>query len=261
MAARNVARAMLDGFDATMIVSAENRGLAQSIIAGVSALCEKYGRVIVVEDDLLVSPRFLSYMNSSLDRYADDERVMQVSGYMFPIGRPAPSSFFLPLPTSWGWGTWQRAWAAFDADARGLGVLRKNRELRREFGLRGAYPYFAMLEKQQAGKVDSWAIRWYLSVFLHHGLVLYPGESLVDNAGFDGTGANCGSSGASLFSGTRLAQARHLDHIRMPNDVKIDEATFDKIRGYLRRARMRAWIAGVFRTFTAGRCMVERGST
>src|SRR3990172_5071559 len=88
MAARNVARAMLDGFETTMIESAENRGLAKSIIAGVGELCEKYGRVIVVEDDLAVSSSFLAYMNAALDRYAGNDQVFQVSGYMFPVDRP-----------------------------------------------------------------------------------------------------------------------------------------------------------------------------
>ncbi|MCI0663326.1 MAG: glycosyltransferase, partial [Acidobacteria bacterium] len=108
--ARDVARSTLDGLDATMIESAENRGLAKSIMTGVSEHCDKFGRVIVVEDDLIVSPGFLTYMNAALDRYAGDETVYQVSGYAFPVNHSgSDKAKFLPVTTSWGWGTWKRA--------------------------------------------------------------------------------------------------------------------------------------------------------
>lgn len=169
-----------------------NLGLAASIMAGVSDLCERYGAVIVVEDDLVVAPVFLDFLNRALDVYADNPRVMQVSGHMFPVdlGAADTDSVFLPFITSWGWATWQRAWACFDPDMRGYDRLASDRSLRRRFDLDDAYPYFAMLKKQKKGQIDSWAIRWYLSVFLRDGLVLYPSRSLVRNVGFDGSGTH-----------------------------------------------------------------------
>lgn len=249
-AARNVARAMLDGFNATMIESAENRGLAKSIIAGVGELCEKYGRAIVVEDDLLVSPDFLAYMNAALDRYAGNDRVFQVSGYMFPIDHPrSDNALFLPLTTSWGWATWSRAWKKFDHAGHGIEALRKDRSLRRRFDLNGAYPYYAMLRDQQAGKVDSWAIRWYLSVFLSEGLVLFPAASQVRNVGFDGSGRNCGEMGAVVFSDLGR-ESFYGKQVGLPDDVAIDEAVLAQVTSHLRAARRRAVMASVSRRFS-----------
>jgi hypothetical protein len=180
------------GFRAVRVIERErNLGLAQSIIQGVTRLCEEHGCVIVVEDDLLVAPAFLSFMNGGLARYAEEERVMQVSGYMFPVPVETPcQSLFLPLVTSWGWGCWQRSWSHFDPEARGMVRLRADTALRRKFNLNGAYDYYGMLKAQAAGKVDSWAVRWHLSVMLRDGLVLYPRETLVQNIGIDGSGTH-----------------------------------------------------------------------
>ncbi|MEO8842382.1 MAG: methyltransferase domain-containing protein [Kofleriaceae bacterium] len=188
---RRIARALAPA--ATFVERDHNFGLARSIIEGTTELCERHGKVIVVEDDLDVAPDFLRFLNAGLDRYADDERVLQVSGYQFPVSPPlAPRALFLSFPTSWGWATWQRAWRHFDADAKGYDRLAADPALRHRFDLEGSYPYFEMLERQRRGEVDSWAIRWHLSVFERDGLVLYPGRSLVANTGFDGSGTHGG---------------------------------------------------------------------
>ena len=157
----------LVGTRAKFIESHKNKGLANSIISGVSQLCSTYGRAIVLEDDLVVAPNFLNFMNRALDEYEDDEQVMQISGYMFPIPEflTRNEALFLPLTTSWGWGTWQRAWNCFDPHAVGWEALKFNRELRRRFDFDGAFNYFNMLKSQMSGKIDSWAIRCYWSVF------------------------------------------------------------------------------------------------
>jgi GT2 family glycosyltransferase len=176
----------------TVVERSRNHGLANSVIDGVSRLCESHGRVIVLEDDLVVSPRFLEYMNRALERYQDDDSAMQVSGYMFPIDVAAETdAFFMPFTTSWGWATWERAWHHFDPDMRGFDALVSDRHLRDSFDLGGAYGYFDMLERQRRGSIDSWAIRWYLSVFIRGGLTLYPARTLVRNIGFDGSGTHC----------------------------------------------------------------------
>ncbi len=186
---RAVARRLVP--NATFVERDRNYGLARSIIEGVSELTARYGKVIVVEDDLEVAPSFLRFMNEGLDRYANDDQVMQVSGYQFPLDPPLTArSLFLSFPTSWGWATWQRAWQHFDPQATGYQRLKADAALRRRFDLDGSYPYFDMLERQQRGEIDSWAIRWHLSVMLSDGLVLYPARSLVVNTGFDGSGTH-----------------------------------------------------------------------
>ena len=170
-----------------LICAPNNRGLAESIIKGVTELCETYGRVIVIEDDLLVSPSILTWFNQALDRFADCEKVMQVSGHMFHVPALAKrrEGLFLPFTTSWGWATWKRAWDAFDPQAQGWEELRRDRALRKRFNLDGHYNYARMLARQMRGELDSWAIRWYWSVFRNEGLCLFPPQTLVINVGAD----------------------------------------------------------------------------
>jgi len=170
----------------------DNVGLANSVIAGVSELCKKYGRVIVLEDDLILSPFFLKYMNSALDVYQNDDEVMQISGYMFPVeGKGNGDTLFLPITTSWGWATWQNAWSIFDSNLSQFSRFSTDPTSVRRFDLNNSYPFFAMLKKQISGEIDSWAIKWYFSIFMKNGLVLYPKWSLVENIGNDGSGTHC----------------------------------------------------------------------
>jgi hypothetical protein len=190
-ATRAVARELL-GEAAEYHFSEANRGLSASVIGGVSDVLARFDRVIVIEDDLLLSPGFLSYMNKSLALYAKEEAVMQVSGYTFEVPALArvSTAVFLPFTTSWGWATWRRAWRHFDPASKGWEQLQTKPDLRRRFNLDGAYDYATMMERQMQGKLDSWAIRWYWSVFSMGGLVLFPPVTLVKNEGMDGSGTH-----------------------------------------------------------------------
>lgn len=189
--ARMIAREAKGFRSVRLIERARNLGLAMSITAGVTEVCEQHGRAIVVEDDLVVAPSFLKFLNEGLDRYEDEERVFQISGYMFPIDSGASSdSLFLPLISCWGWATWRNAWRKFDANATGYAALECDANLRDRFNLGGAYDYFGMLQSQVDGGIDSWGVLWLLSVFMQKGLVLYPRRSLVENAGVDGSGSH-----------------------------------------------------------------------
>lgn len=185
--------ASISGFGKLVLHNRErNLGLAASVIDGVTGLCDEQGAAIVVEDDLVVAPPFLAYMNAAIDRYRGDSLVMQISGHMFPVAVDTPhDAFFLPFISSWGWATWDRAWRLFDGAGTGYPVLKADAALRNAFDMDGAFDYFSMLEAQRQGKSDSWAILWNLSVFMQQGLVLYPRRTLVQNAGFDGSGVHC----------------------------------------------------------------------
>lgn len=190
-AVRELARS-LGGFRSVTLVERErNLGLAASLIAGVTQAVEARGRVIVVEDDLVLSPYFLSFMNDALERYAEEPRVAAVHGYIFPVRRALPETFFLKGADCWGWATWRRAWRGLNTDAADLLRQIRERGLEREFDLDGAYPYTAHLALQAAGKLDSWAIRWRASCYLAGMLTLYPGRALVRNEGFDASGVHC----------------------------------------------------------------------
>jgi hypothetical protein len=210
----------IDGFAAlTVHERARNLGLANSIIEGVTRLCDQHGSVIVVEDDLLVAPHFLEYMNHALELYRDQDRAMQVSGYMVPVDLDADTdAVFLPFTTSWGWATWSRAWRHFDPQMSAFERLAADPALRHAFNLEGAYDYFDLLRRQKRGRVDSWAIRWYLSVFMRGGLTLYPVRSLVQNIGFDGSGTHCSEADISQASVAPGYQVR-----RFPAEVTLFE--------------------------------------
>jgi hypothetical protein len=173
-----------------------NRGLAGSIIDGVGELLAAYGRVIVVEDDLVTSPHFLAYMDQALELYAGDEAVASIHGYIYPLDADLPETFFLRGADCWGWATWSRAWSYFEPDGAKLLAALGERRLLGEFDLHGARDLSGMLRRQIAGRNDSWAIRWHASAFLRGMVTLYPGRSLVDNIGNDASGTHSGTSSA-----------------------------------------------------------------
>ena len=180
------------GFRSMRVVNgSENRGLARSIIGGVTQVTAECGRVIVMEDDLLTSRHFLAYMNDALDRYAEEPRVAAVSGYHPPFDIPMPDTFFQRDAECWGWGTWQRAWAHFNPDGAALLAQIRAGKLERQFDQDGSTSYVRMLEDQIAGRNNSWAIRWRASVFLKDLLSVYPARPLTNNIGFDGSGTHC----------------------------------------------------------------------
>jgi hypothetical protein len=177
-----------------VIVREENWGLARSIIAGVTQLCEEYGKVVVVEDDLVTSSSFLRYMNDALDLYENDDRVISINGYCFPIDG-LPETFFLNATGCWGWATWKRGWDIFEPNGKLLISKIEEKKAFHRFDLYGSFPYKKMLEDQIRGENDSWAVRWHASAFLQNKLTLHSGKSLVFNIGFDGTGTHSSSHG------------------------------------------------------------------
>lgn len=179
----------------TIIERAENWGLARSIIDGVTTQINRYGRVIVLEDDLVVAPHFLQFMNDALETYRDEERVGHIQACDFTHDPSLPDTFLIKWTGSWGWGTWDRAWKHFNADGKVLLAELESRKLTYTFDFNGKYGYTRMLRRQIEGKNNSWAIRWNASLFLKGILSLNVGKSLVQNEGFDGSGTNCGGGG------------------------------------------------------------------
>jgi len=180
-----------DGFRSLRIVRREaNLGLARNIVSGVTEIVNQHGRAIVLEDDLVVSPGFLGWMNRGLDLYADSPEVASIHGYWYPVPGQVPDSFFLRGTDCWGWATWKRAWDRFDGDGQTLldELVRRHQEW--TFDCDGAFPYMDMLRDQIRGRNDSWAIRWHASAFLAGMVTLFPGRSLVENIGTDGSGTN-----------------------------------------------------------------------
>lgn len=179
----------LSGFKSIKIIeSSKNKGLANSIIDGVTKVVNEYGKIIVVEDDILTSPYFLNYMNDALVMYERDEDVACISAYTYPI-KTDKQSFFIKGADCWGWATWKRGWECFEVSGQKLFDELNHKNLSYECDFDGSYPYTQMLKDQIDGKNDSWAIRWYISCFLKNKLCLYLGKPVATNIGFGVKGA------------------------------------------------------------------------
>ncbi len=214
-----------------LIARPQNMGLANSIIDGVTQLVNEYGKVIVFEDDLLSSPYTLEYFNEGLSRYATEERAMHIGAYMFPLSDDSlPETFFHPIATSWGWATWQRAWNNFEPNIDKLMAQFDSRKIR-SFSVDGAGNFWKQMLEFKAGKNNSWAIRWYASIFLKGGLALHPSKSLIHNIGHDGTGVH---SNIEHMYGVSIANKPVK---QFPVEVKEDPRSHAAIRHFLKNRK------------------------
>jgi hypothetical protein len=192
--------ASISGFKFVSIIERDrNYGLAESIIDGVTQVCRQYGQVIVLEDDIVTSRHFLQFMNDGLRFYENDERLISISGYVYPVETELPETFLLRGADCWGWATWARGWSLFEPDGKVLLQGLEEQGLTHTFDSNGTYPFTQMLRNQIKSKNNSWAIRWHATAFLHNKFTLYPGKTLVHNIGVDGSGTNCAPT--DVFSG------------------------------------------------------------
>lgn len=209
---RKIIRTALPFFKQVNIIEREtNWGLARSIIDGVTTQINRYERVIVLEDDLIVAPYFLKFMNDALDTYQHEEKVGHIQACDFTQDASLPDTFLIKWTGSWGWATWKRAWKYFNPDGKALLEELQRRKLTYTFDFNGKYGYTRMLRRQTEGKNNSWAIRWNASLFLNDILSLNVGKSLVQNEGFDGSGTNCG--GGNLYASRLWMNPIQVHHI------------------------------------------------
>jgi len=209
----------------------ENMGLANSIIGGVTTLVNEYGKVIVFEDDLLSSPYTLQYFNEALTKYANEEKVMHIGAYMYKLAdTKLPQTFFFRAATSWGWATWARAWKDFEPD---VDVLLKQFDKKKtdRFSIEGTMNFWKQLEGFKAGKNDSWAIRWYASIFLKGGLTLNPSTSLINNIGNDGSGVHSNKENMYHVRITQKAVKQ------FPAEIKEDAQAYHAIKNFLKNRK------------------------
>ncbi|WP_316816483.1 glycosyltransferase [Pedobacter nyackensis] len=191
----------ISGFKSVEVIERErNFGLANSVIDGVSRLTATYGRTIVMEDDVLTSPYTLQYFNDALCKYNDQEKVMHVTAYMYPIDHSnLPETFFLRIASSQAWATWDRAWKNFEPDIDKI-IARFDDQLKYQFELEGGMNFWKHVMEFKHRRNNSWAIRWYSSVFLNKGLSVNPALSLIENIGHDGSGVHSGVS--TIYKGS-----------------------------------------------------------
>jgi len=188
----------VNGFNSVTIIERdENLGLAQSIISGITDALRDYERVIILEDDLVTSPYFLRFMNDALNYYENEDRVISVHGYMYPVNSELPETFFIRDTGCWGWATWRRGWKLFNPNGEWLLKEIYRRRLSYIFDMDGSFGFTKMLNQHVLGLINTWDIRWQASAFLEQKLTLFPGISLVNNIGHDNSGVH--STGTNVF--------------------------------------------------------------
>lgn len=235
---REIVKRQDNNFQEVIITEqSQNLGLADSILSGVSQITTKYGKVIVLEDDIITSKGFLKFMNESLEVYEYEEKVMHISGYMFPadLKNAIPDeeqTFFYRSTSCWGWATWQRAWTTINTDTDFLLSELQSKNLLNEFDLDGTYKFSKQLELNISGKIKTWAVKWYASVFLQNGLCLHPKYSLVQNIGTDSTGNT--SPTTNYFWHKEL-----VDYVEInPIEPKENEKVVEQMKLYYRQFKL-----------------------
>ncbi len=209
-------------FASVRLVEAQtNKGLAKSIIEGVTEVVSEYGKVIVVEDDLVVSSGFLAYMNGALNYYKDQKSIGAISGYTYPLRcleKYEGDVYFMHKGDCWGWATWadrwdDASWAEVDYEA-----YFNDRQLRKRFeDTENGWDLLMLL--QSLGKISSWAVRWVLYLFENDLLTVYPRQSYVTNSGFDGSGTHSAESDNNHYF---TALSDNLKACRFNNDDPVE---------------------------------------
>lgn len=226
----------VDGFKHIEIIERKsNLGLANSIIDGVSRLVKEYGKVIVFEDDLISSMYTLAYFNDALNRYQNEEKVMHIGAYMYPLkDQNLPETFFYRAATSWGWATWDRAWKHFEPDID-LIISRFDQEKKYQFSIDGTMNFWKQIQEFKSGKNNSWAIRWYASIFLRGGLTLNPSNSLINNIGHDGSGIHSGINDIYHV----IINPKPIQYF--PDKIEEDSLVYQSIKDFLKNRKGSIW--------------------
>lgn len=208
-----------------IIESESNKGLAASIISGVTSIINQYEKVIVLEDDIVIGKYFLEYMNNALEKYKNDQKVWHITGWRSPVKKQKNNSSFLyPVMDCWSWGTWKNRWNYFKKDTDYY-LANFSKKMIQRFNINGSDPgMWNQIELNKDGKINTWAIFWYASIFEHQGLCLAPTKSLVKNIGFDNSGVHCGVNPSE--------EIQHpIDHkiTKFPNIIECNKNEYKKI--------------------------------
>lgn len=210
----------------TVIKRDKNWGLADSIIDGVTKIVNEYGRIIVLEDDLVTSPYFLQFMNESLEFYEDEEKIWHVSGWNYPIETDGLNNVFLcRVMNCWGWATWADRWRHYEKDVDKTMEEFSKDDIKR-FNLDGVEDFFGQVTANYEKKINTWAIFWYATIFKHEGLCLNPAQTFVENIGLDASGENCGIS--TMYTNKNILN----DYNYVNASIAEDDVFLEKIKDF-----------------------------
>ncbi|MCU0443811.1 MAG: glycosyltransferase [Microscillaceae bacterium] len=227
-AVRQIIRAKQWAKEVRIIEHSDNQGLAHNIPKGITQVLQKYDKIIVLEDDLVLSPYFLEYMNQALDLYQLNHQVMHISGYMYPLPRVLPETFFFNIPSCWGWATWARAWQHYHQDAQAIYTQLQKEQKLANLDLDNVGFFHQILKRTACNELQTWDIQWNGVIALQNGFCLNPKVSLVQNIGLDGSGENTQANPAWQIP--KLAEYIQV----MPIEVVENQAIRKKVRFLLK---------------------------
>ena len=226
----------------TLIESETNKGLARSIIEGVTEIINKYGKAIILEDDIITGKYFLEYMNEALEKYQGNKEVWHVTGWRDPIKHTKKNkAYFYPTMDCWSWATWADRWQNYKKDAVYYKSIFTD-SMKKAFNIDGADPYmWLQIEENISGKINTWAIFWYATIFLKHGLCIAPTTSLCKNIGFDNSGVHCSENQAQTIETS-------IDYkiTNFPKRVHINTLEYKRNKNFLRKIKYKQKIDIVY---------------
>lgn len=186
----------LQGFKKVNLFPARmNKGMANSVIDGVTKVLQEHDDIIVLEDDLVVSPDFLQFMNAALKAYKDRSDIWSISGYTPRLqeleGNGRNGVFVVPRAQCWGWATWRDRWETVDWEVSDFSRLAQSKELRKEFD-KGGNDLFRTLEMERRERIESWAVRWAYAAAKQSRWTVNPMQSKVQNIGLKSSESHVG---------------------------------------------------------------------
>jgi hypothetical protein len=220
--------AKIKGFKkVTIIKRSKNLGLDPSIIDGVTEIVNRYGKIIVLEDDIVTSTYFLKFMNESLEFYENKKEVWHVSGWNYPIDTEGLGDVFLyRLMNCWGWATWADRWRYYESNIQLSTKKFSNIQINKLNLSINMNNFWSQVSVNLKEKDSNWDIRWYVTIFNHQGLCLNPSQSFVENIGIDGSGVHCGDN--NIF----ISQLSLKKHIKFTDVLKENDIALEKIQKF-----------------------------
>jgi len=202
-----------------LILRERNLDCRTNIINTITELFKTNDRLIILEDDLVLGPNFLSYMNAALHKYLNKKEMWCINGYSYPQLNFKSGSSVSKYVSPWGWGTWSDRWEIFvneDYDKKNF-ISSLSENDRKKFNVENLYDWEDIIVKNELGKISAWDAYWYQAVFMNKGLTLYPNKSHIRNEGFDGTGMHCSSTN-DWITPINMSTTK-----RYPNKIKLNK--------------------------------------
>ena len=211
---RNYLRTITGFKTITVKEQTENQGLAKSIIDGVTEIVDKFGKIIVLEDDIETSPYFLEFMNDALNFYEDEKQIWSITGFAYPVkAKKLPGVFCFFGMSCWSWGTWANRWKYYDKNPDKYISLVSQKGIEK-FDYYNTTEMFSQITGNKTGRLNTWAIFWYAVQYVNNGFQIMPAEPLAKNIGMDNSGVHCGVT--SIYEYKLNKDKTEIDFKRVP---------------------------------------------